>query len=78
MEACYQSKWDEPDLPHLWLWCGRPTGSAMPLRWAYAEYIKLFRSVFDGQVFDLIPEVAHRYLGARQNYPRLEIGKSNR
>ena len=30
--------------------------------WAHAEYVKLLRSVVDGQVFDLIPIVAERYL----------------
>ena len=51
--------WDEPDRNHMRF--GRPTGSAMPLCWAHAEYIKLLRSVHDGQVFDLIPIVADRY-----------------
>jgi glucoamylase len=40
---------------------GRPTGSAMPLMWAHADYIKLLRSVREGKVFDLIAEVAKRY-----------------
>lgn len=44
---------------------GRPSGSAMPLMWAHAEYIKLLRSVRDGRVFDLIPIVADRYLRER-------------
>ena len=44
---------------------GRPTGGAMPLLWAHAEYIKLVRSAADGQVFDLIPEVADRYRRTR-------------
>ena len=34
----------------------------MPLMWAHAEYLKLLRSVADGQVFDLIEPVAARYL----------------
>ena len=37
----------------------------MPLMWAHAEYVKLLRSVADGQVFDLIPIVAERYLKGR-------------
>ena len=48
------------------MFLGRPTGSAMPLMWAHAEYIKLLRSVSDGHVFDLIPEVASRYLGRQK------------
>jgi glucoamylase len=49
----------------------------MPLMWAHAEYIKLLRSAADGRPFDLIPEVAERYLGARAHIP-LEVWKSNR
>jgi glucoamylase len=44
---------------------GRPTGSAMPLMWAHAEYVKLLRSAADGRVFDLIPIVADRYLAGK-------------
>jgi glucoamylase len=33
--------------------------------WAHAEYIKLLRSIRDGQVFDRIPIVAERYLNKR-------------
>ncbi len=54
--------WDEPDRLEAGLLNGRPTGSAVPLLWAHAEYIRLLRSAVDGQVFDLIPEVAARYL----------------
>ncbi len=54
--------WDEEDRPEAGMFLGRPTGSAMPLMWAHAEYIKLLRSAAQGQVFDLIPIVADRYL----------------
>ncbi len=57
--------WDEADCPRVGMYLGRPAGSAMPLMWAHAEYIKLLRSVADSQVFDLIPIVARRYLGQR-------------
>lgn len=69
--------WDEPDRPDVHMYLGRPTGSAMPLMWAHAEYIKLLRSTFDGQVFDLIPEVAARYR-TRTACRALEIWKPNR
>src|SRR5262249_47535435 len=69
--------WDMPDMPRNLLSYGKPTGAAMPLMWAHAEYIKLLRSLADGQVFDLIPEVAARYLQPRRSQP-LEIWKSNR
>ncbi len=70
--------WDEPDRPEAYMYLGQPTGSAMPLMWAHAEYIKLLRSVSDGRVFDLIPEVANRYLGDRKACQRFEIWKPNR
>lgn len=57
--------WDEPDRPEAGLYLGRPAGSAMPLMWAHAEYVKLLRSVYDGQIFDRIPIVADRYLGGK-------------
>jgi glucoamylase len=70
--------WDEPDRPEVYMYLGRPTGSAMPLMWAHAEYIKLLRSVYDGRVFDLIPAVAKRYLTANQKHKPLEVWKFNR
>ena len=70
--------WDQPDRPQIYMYLGRPTGSAMPLMWAHAEYIKLLRSASDGKVFDLIPEVADRYLGRRQGHPLFEVWKPNR
>lgn len=69
--------WDEPDRMDMHMRFGRPTGSAMPLMWAHAEYIKLLRSARDGQVFDLIPAVSNRYLQRRSCKP-LEVWKPNR
>ncbi len=69
--------WDEPDRPGMHMFLGRPTTAAMPLMWAHAEYIKLLRSIKDGQVFDFIPEVAERFRnGAGRK--KLEIWKRNR
>lgn len=70
--------WDEADRPERRLYHGRPTGAAMPLMWAHGEYIKLLRSSMDGHVFDLIPDVAARYLGASRTRTRVEIWKPNR
>lgn len=70
--------WDEPDRPEAHMYLGRPTGSAMPLMWAHAEYIKLLRSLYDGQLFDLIPEVRERYVVTRTACKPLEIWKPNR
>jgi glucoamylase len=69
--------WALPDRPQSHMHLGRATGGAMPLAWAHAEYIKLVRSAADGQVFDLIPEVADRYHN-RENALPLEIWKFNR
>src|SRR4029077_5706944 len=53
--------WALADQPQSHMYLGRPTGGAMPLAWADAEYIKLVRSAADGEVFDLVSEVAERY-----------------
>jgi glucoamylase len=54
--------WDAPDIPEQALYCGRPSGSAMPLVWAHAEYVKLCRSLHDGRVFDMPPQTVQRYV----------------
>lgn len=69
--------WALPDQPAARMAFGRPTGGAMPLVWAHAEYIQLVRSAADGRVFSLIAEVADRYRNGRQA-PPLEIWKFNR
>jgi glucoamylase len=40
---------------------GKPTGSAIPLCWAHAEYIKLVRSIKLGYPVDRIAPVWERY-----------------
>ncbi len=54
--------WDAPDIPERELFFGRPSGSAMPLVWAHAEYVKLRRSLRDRRVFDMPPQTVERYL----------------
>ena len=54
--------WDAPDIPERELFNGKPAGSAMPLAWAHAEYLKLARSLADGSVFDAPPQAVQRYL----------------
>lgn len=53
--------WDREDLPSEGMYFGKSAGSAQPLVWAHAEYIKLLRSIVDGRVFDRISVVADRY-----------------
>jgi glucoamylase len=59
--------WDNDDLPEARLVRGAPTGSAMPLCWAHAEYLTLVRSRKDGVGFDRIPPAYERYV---QNQPK--------
>jgi glucoamylase len=63
--------WDSPDIPKHELHFGRPSGSAMPLVWAHAEYVKLQRSLHDGHVFDLPPQTVERYLTKKTDSPRM-------
>ncbi|HTW62192.1 MAG TPA: glycoside hydrolase family 15 protein [Terracidiphilus sp.] len=53
--------WDEPNRPERRMRFGQPAGSAVPLVWAHAEYLKLLRSAVDGKVFDRIEPVFERY-----------------
>ncbi len=53
--------WDEPNSPSARLQFGQPAGSAVPLVWAHAEYLKLLRSALDEKVFDRIEPVYARY-----------------
>lgn len=40
--------WDEDDMPKAGMYRGKPAGSAMPLMWAHAEYIK-----WEGQDYEV-------------------------
>ncbi|HZW94834.1 MAG TPA: glucan 1,4-alpha-glucosidase [Candidatus Eremiobacteraceae bacterium] len=70
MEACPagagrmlpEQVWDVDDIPALELFRGKPSGSACPLVWAHAEYVKLRRSLRDGKIFDQPPQTVQRYL----------------
>jgi glucoamylase len=61
--------WDAPGIPEKELFCGRPSGSAMPLVWAHAEYVKLRRSLHDGRVFDTPPQTVKRYQVEKSGSP---------
>jgi glucoamylase len=54
--------WDSADIPNRGLFIGHASGSAMPLVWAHAEYVKLCRSLRDGELFDRPPQTVQRYL----------------
>jgi glucoamylase len=67
--------WDKPD--EFGLVLGGPAGSAMPLVWAHAEYLKLLRSAFNGEVFDRIPPVERRYAKGH-THSHIEVFKLRR
>lgn len=54
--------WDTDDIPERELFAGKASGSASPLVWAHAEYIKLRRSLLDRKIFDQPPQTVERYL----------------
>ncbi len=54
--------WDAADIPARELVHGEASGSARPLVWAHAEYLKLRRSIADGAVFDRPPQTVQRYI----------------
>ena len=68
--------WDDDDRTDRELEKGKPAGSATPLVWAHAEYLKLLRSVRDSRVFDRVDPVFDRYCtpeGRQHTRRNLEI-----
>jgi glucoamylase len=57
--------WDTAPIPRRGLSPGRPTGAAMPLVWAHAEYLKLAASRLLKRPFDRPEAVWERYQGQR-------------
>lgn len=55
--------WDADPIPEKGLHPGKPTGSAMPLVWAHAEFVKLAVSRTMGEPVDRPPRVHARYRG---------------
>ncbi len=70
--------WDASDIPDMHLHLGKKTGSATPLVWAHAEYIKLLRSIKEGRPFDQVEDVKRRYIDDRSTLLTYEIWKKNR
>jgi glucoamylase len=61
-----EQTWDTEDSADYGMKLGSPTGSAMPLCWAHAEYLSLARSRSDGVCFDRIEPVYQRYVRNRK------------
>ncbi|MGN6531249.1 MAG: glycoside hydrolase family 15 protein, partial [Ginsengibacter sp.] len=54
--------WDTTDIPEKGLFFGKHSGSAMPLTWAHAEYIKLCSSIKKKKICDLPMFTQERYI----------------
>jgi glucoamylase len=63
--------WDTADIPDRELFIGHASGSAMPLVWAHAEYLKLCRSLLESRIFDQPPQTVQRYLLQRTTSDRI-------
>jgi glucoamylase len=81
--------WDAAPIPALGLEPGRPSGSAMPLLWSHAEFLKLLIARERGRPVELLDAVQKRYGGGaraaiawhwRHEVPiaRLEAGRALR
>jgi len=64
--------WDSAPVPQRGLWPGRPSGSAMPLVWAHAEFVKLALSIVSGAPVDRPARTWARY-GGRRPQPRFAL-----
>ena len=70
--------WDSADIPERELFLGHASGSAMPLVWAHAEYVKLCRSLRDGEIFDRPPQTVQRYLVKKATSPHISWRFNNK
>ena len=57
--------WDADPIPAQYLAAGHPSGAAMPLVWAHAEFLKLVAAARDRQPIERLAVVAGRYGGTR-------------
>ncbi|MEO8900745.1 MAG: glycoside hydrolase family 15 protein, partial [Polyangiaceae bacterium] len=77
--------WDSEPIPERGLEPGRPSGSAMPLLWTHAEYLKLLVARDVGKPVELLQVVEERYASGRSAdtwhwrpeaaIPRLAVGR---
>ncbi len=61
--------WDTEPIPWLELAPGRPSGSAMPLLWAHAEFLKLLIARESGRPVELLQAVEQRYRSSMRHVP---------
>lgn len=62
--------WDGDPIPERGLEPGKPSGSAMPLVWAHAEFLKLLATTATGRPVELFEEVENRYGNRRPSAAR--------
>lgn len=55
--------WDAAPIPARFLFPGRPSGSAMPLLWSHAEFLKLIIARHGKRPVELLEAVRQRYAG---------------
>lgn len=60
-----QQVWDEMGIPSQRLEPGRPSGSAMPLVWAHAEFLKLLAASASGRPVEMLGIVDRRYRSSK-------------
>ncbi len=61
--------WDSAPIPERGLAPGRPSGSAMPLLWSHAEYLKLLVARDRGKPIELLPAIEDRYAATPPSAP---------
>lgn len=69
--------WDTADIPEKGLFFGKASGSAIPLTWAHAEYIKLCSSIKEKRIVDMPQFTQERYFKQKITSP-FEIWRFNR
>jgi glucoamylase len=61
--------WESAPIASRGLFAGRPSGSAMPLLWSHAEFLKLLIAREEGRPLELLQCVAQRYGGSQASHP---------
>lgn len=61
--------WDSAPIADFGLEPGKPSGSAMPLVWAHAEFLKLLAARANGRAAELLDAVTQRYGGKVPSAP---------
>src|ERR1700685_2447216 len=60
--------WDSAAIDDRGLFPGRPSGSAMPLLWSHAEFVKLLIARANGRPLELLNDVERHFSSARARH----------